>query len=73
MPIYYVIMEMKRIPGVYISVWDILKVISCDLEDASGIYDKEVGPLQYGTGRQIQTMCFYREPANPLQEKVQVE
>lgn len=71
MPIYYVIMEMKMIPGVWVSVWDIIKVIECDLEDASTMYNKEVAPLLMSS-RQIQAMYFYREPANPLQDKAKI-
>ncbi len=70
MPIYYVIMEQKMLPGAYVSIWDILKVIECDLEDAPDLWNKEVEPL-YQNARRIQVMYFYREPANPIKEKVQ--
>jgi len=70
MPIYYVIFEGTSTPPRYIMIAKILKVVACDLDDIDRIYNKEVAPLQHNSGRNIQTMIFYREPPNPIQQAV---
>ena len=68
MPIYCVIAEQLRQPGLMYTVWSIVRVIETTMEEAPNLYDKEVAPLQLGTGRYFQVFYFYREPPNPLRE-----
>ncbi len=68
MPIYYIVCEMKpAYPGMW-TVWYIIKVIECDIEDYRKLYEQEVAPLLQN-GRNIQGMMFHREPANPFREQ----
>jgi hypothetical protein len=72
LPIYYVIVEMKLVPGLYVSVYDVIKTIACDLDDVEAVYKKEVAPFG-NTGMQVHVMYFYREPDNPFRNSQEKE
>jgi len=68
MPIYYVIVEIKQVPPVYFACYHILEVVECDINDrqAQEKAFNKYGSAIIGSGRNIQAMYFYREPANPI-------
>jgi hypothetical protein len=73
LPIYFVIYETKRMPMLNIPVYDIVKVIACDLDDIEEVYKKEVVPVLYTSNSQLQVMYFYREPDNPFRNSQEKE
>jgi hypothetical protein len=65
-PIYYTVVKQFYNPQM-LSVWEIIKVIECDLSDVHDMYYKEIAPL-LGDGSSYQQFMFYREPENPFRD-----
>ena len=67
MPIYYIITQIKNVPGGY-GVYELLDVFTTTLEDViAGKYAQELGRY-YSQGINAQTWLLYREPDNPFRD-----
>ena len=67
MPVYYVISEDMRHPGVWYELNQILFVVACRLSDTDEIWARSCAPLVHA-GRNIRAHIYLREEANPFKE-----
>lgn len=76
LPIYVVVLE-RRIGGQYIQypVFDVIKVIPCDLSQYEAVYERILAPLYNNSGyvRQMQHYLIGREPDNPFRDRAKLE
>lgn len=67
-PIYYIVVE-QNYPqaGFYLSIGKILRVFDTTTAQVDRLHREHIMPL-INEGRNVQGVCYYREPGNPFRE-----